>query len=154
MVDGNFELQIEYLTDRQREISDRLFELGVVSRIVAKGTLAGSQIPVKGFDQLDKSFVPALKRTPSGGEVGRILYLAAKAQSGEGVSAGYFELGQLDEAGILFPFPDVVAQDAETVYKEAQTLIAAKQEGTLPNLSDDLMSIDNPNTVIVRRGDL
>lgn len=146
---GNYELQEAFLRGKQQEISNRLFEFGVVSRLVeTTEPTAGVKTDVRGIAQLDKVFVPSISTASDGRD--KVLSLAAITPEQRGRSFTYFRLGMIDETGTLFPLPGVNHDDAAAVHALARELIEAREDGTLPNLDSSLLSIKNPNTGMCR----
>lgn len=142
---GNYELQEEFLTTEQRRISGHLFELGVVSRII------GQQMPEWGIgsgldelEMLDKVFVPSFIRIRDGRNNDRQLSLTAFTHTEGGrTSDCSYRLGMVDSTDTLFAFSGVNPEDAESVHETARELLRAKADGLIPNLSGDLLSINN-----------
>ena len=150
---GNFELQKDFLAQEQRRISAELFETGVTSRIVAAiDTGRGAQMDVSGLGQLDKLFVPSVTRVNTNGKEETKLSLAAIQDTTKGetpsTAYGYHDIGLIDDTGTLFPYPEVLPDDAEAVHQAAIQLAELKTDGTLPGLNYNLLGIHNPNTSI------
>lgn len=154
LVPGNFELQQDFLAAEQRRISGELFESGAASRIVSDTKPAvGATVELDGLHQLDKLFVPSLTMARSqdknDGKEEKVLSLVAITDGAAGQrSFTYFRLGMIDDTGTLFPYPGIDAADAEAVQQAATELVSAKEQAMLPNLSFDLLTINNPNTAI------
>lgn len=148
MTRGNYELQQEYLNQRQQEISADLFELGVVSRLAAGNKTIGAVVPIEGIDQLDKLFVPGFRKIRNGDRSERTLSLVAIARGDNSQSYGYLDIGELTEENILFHLPRIEAQDAAAVHEAAIGLLTDQREGVLPNLRNDLLGIENPYTAL------
>lgn len=154
---GNFELQQEYLDGLQAEISQRLFISGAASRIMGDETpKRGSKTDLTGLAQLDITFVPAYHVVQSDEHTERALQLVAIAESTtpqDSISRSftYREVGRVDNADTLFPDPSVDPTDAEEVHRAAQELERARDDGTLPSLRADLLTINNPRTGITNQ---
>jgi|GEM_PF-1683122 len=148
----NYELQKEYLAGKQREISSALFVSGAVARIVGdRQTGSGAYVDVEGVAQLDSQFVPSRRKIKAdNGEYMTELSLTAVLPGQNSLTYSYFPLGQLDDHGILFAYPDVPKDDAESVNRAAQELIADKEQGVLPDLMFNLLDVYNPNTGLVK----
>lgn len=148
---ANYELQKEFLDEEQRRISAELFESGVTSRIAGVAKIAtGALVEVTGLGQLDKLFVPSLGKVRQGDREEQELSLVAITadDAKQSRSFSYLKLGRIDSAGILFPYPGIPIDDADIVHSAALQLVQAKQEGLLPNLNYDLLSVHNPRQAI------
>lgn len=145
----NFEHQRGYLLGRQREITSRLFGLGVVSRLIATQPTTGAGNSLEGLEQLDKLFVPHLAVRPDEHSES-ILSLAAIAFENQDQRAfTYLGVGMLTPADILHPFDKVDPADAEAVHEAARGLMRARDRGTLPTLDPTLTSIQDPSLLII-----
>jgi hypothetical protein len=148
---GNYELQQQFLRAEQERISAELFEKGVTSRIVSVVPRSSGVIAdVSGMGQLDKLFVPGMRMLNDQGHRERELSLVAVSTDPDiqSNSYSYFRLGRIDDAGILYPYPNVPADDADVVLQAAKEMEVLKTEGVLRNMSFNLLGIDNPNTAI------
>lgn len=148
---GNYELQQEFLASEQARISAELFEKGVASRLVAAlKHRSGAQFDVEGIAQLDNQFLPSLGMINDRGRRERQLSMVTVSTNPHDQSRAYsyFRLGRIDDANILFPYPDVPADDAEVVLQAALELDRLRSDGILPNLSLNLLSVDNLNTAM------
>lgn len=154
--EGNYELQQLRLTELHQEISNRLFMLGVASRIVkARPPELGAKTDVNGVEQLDKLFVPALASKKVDGRNERVLRLAiiTPQEKYNGKTYGYTNLGEIDEQGFLHVYSNIPEDDAWTVFNEASALetlrLPAKHmPAELPQLDSSLLFVHNPNTAI------
>ena len=143
--------QQEHLRHRQQGISNHLFELGVVSRIVGEhDPSAGIKTNLEGVAQLDKIFVPALNTAQDGDKTEKVLSLAAITPEANGRGYTYFKLAMIDETGILYPLPGVDKADAEAILATATDLIADRDDGILPGLDGSLLNINNPYNGMTR----
>ena len=151
--EGNYDLQCVYPQGQQQRISSDLFESGVVSRVVGSVHGDGVEADVEGVGLLDMQFVPELGVANDLGE--RQLSLVAMDTTGEDSNGDnypvyrHFPLGEVDEAGIVFPYPEVAAEDAEAVWGHAAGLLRSQEEGVIPDLDFDLLSIKNPGLLII-----
>jgi len=144
----NYELQSAFLRARQQDISNRLFELGIVSRIVSGGLQPrGAVVEVEGLAQLDVLFVPSRIKVRHGQDSLEILQLAALRPDRSAVS--YFQLGRIDQTSpTVHPYEGVDEADADEVLAHALDLSDFQADGTLPNLTYDLLDVLNPNQML------
>ena len=156
MQPGNYELQQQYLDQLQQEISGRLFEAGVVSRIISSegAHQFGYSVDDEGLSQLDKLFVPTVHFKTIDGREERVLRLCTieTDESGNGRSFAYRALGEIDEQGFLHPDPGVQEEDVWAVYAEAEKLEELR-DSELPNLSSTLLHVNNPRTAMSLKRD-
>lgn len=149
--EGNYELQQQFLDSEQKRISSVLFESGAISNITQVVKVrSGLTTEVHGFSELEKTFVPSMAMIDDRGHQEAQLSLVAITPDPGRKSKGYsyMPLGRIDSAGILFPYPNVPPEDAGKVYQAALELMQARDNGVLPNLNFNLLSISNPNTAI------
>jgi hypothetical protein len=145
----NYELQEVFFRSEQERISNHLFGLGVVSRLIEdRSPDAGVKTDVNGVNQLDKLFVPCLTFSVSDDGEEKVLSLVAITPYPDGRSYTYFRLGVIGLFDTLYPFPGVDFDDAQAVNDTARELITARDDGLLPNLDATLLSVHNPNTSI------
>lgn len=150
-VQGNWELQQEFLAAEQQRISNELFEHGVPARLMpGDEDLRGAKTDLSGLAQLDKVFVPSYGLARDGDQEERTLSLVAITEDPEKSSRSftYKQVGAVDSAGILYPFPGVDPEDADRVHAAARQLEQAKADGVLPDLDFSLLSINNPRQAI------
>jgi len=142
----NYELQQDFLGGQQRQISNHLFEIGVISRLTNTLPSVGAKVDTQGLAQLDKVFVPSISYTKYSGRDEAVLSLVAISDAEDNSRTfTHFRLGMIDDTNTLFPYPNVIPEDAEAVHHAANKLIAAREEGLIPNLSHDLLSVTNPS---------
>ena len=146
----NYDLQRVYLAERQTQISAHLFELGVVSRLVETQRPDALRAPIAGLHQLERTFAPSIRDRRLRHATETQLSLVSIASAGDrSHSMTYLRIGEIDETGTLFPLPGIDKQDADAVYTSAQELVNDKTAGILPNLSSDLLGIDDPTRALV-----
>jgi hypothetical protein len=145
---GSFEYQQAYLSARQREISARLFGLGVVSRLISALPREGAGNSLEGLNQLDK-FVPYLAVRPDEHSASMLSLVAITLEDQEQRAFTHMNVGMLSPADILYPFDKVTPGDAEAVHDAARGLIQARDEGILPTLDPTLTSVQNPALLII-----
>lgn len=154
----NRELQRVLLRDLQARMSNELFEAGVVSRLAFGSSdkpVTGARIAIEGFDQLDKTFVPAIGFKTGGDRRERVLQIIAIEEDAKTHGRGfrYFDIGTLDDVGIVYPYHGIDPSDAELVARQAAELEATRSSGEMPNLSTSLLEVFDPSTAIMRKSD-
>ncbi len=145
-----YEMQQELLHSEQRRISQELFINGTTPRLISALRHTRSVERVRGLSEFDKLFVPSLRIVDMHGKCEQKLSLTAitiDPETGHRSNDNY-ELGLIDSTGTLFPYEVVPKEYANQVHAAALSLEQLKADGALPNLSSDLLSINNPNTDI------
>lgn len=145
-------LQAELLRSRQDSISDGLFESGVAGRLIEGArSFGGAKVDLSGFEMWGKLFVPSYVTVADGEHTERELSLAAITPSPKANSntVTYVGVGSVDEVGILHPYPGIDEADAAAVFAAANSIEGLREEGSLPGLQPNLLSIHNPSTAIM-----
>lgn len=142
--EGNRGLQFEFLQLRQREISNRLFQCGITSRIVAAvGVSCGEVKDLSGVAEVEKQFVPAIGTVWHQEELMTQLSLVAiTPRPNRGRAFSYLPIGMIDNVGIMYPAAGVKLADFEHVYEAARGLQEDCREGLLPDLRHNLLTIN------------
>lgn len=147
---GNYELQTVFLQQLKTEITQALFVTGAVSRITqsvrpSRGAIFG----LLGVDQLDSLYSPSLQAVRGAADPQeQVLSLVAGNDNANGTAYAYFNLGMIDATDTFYPYGWFEADDVRAVHQAAQDLLQAKRDGVIPDLSYDLLRIDNPNTAM------
>lgn len=145
--DDAFVVQAAYLVVKQHEISIRLFEKGVTSRIIkaASGhsSLAAS---LEGTPEYTETFVPTIHTRKRDGTNIRIISLVTDISNPEGRQADWqcavLPVCEIGPTGII-ETNGVSLADAETVIGAAQE-IEALRATALPDLRENLLSVVSP----------
>ncbi|GAC1391138.1 MAG: hypothetical protein NVSMB46_02550 [Candidatus Saccharimonadales bacterium] len=141
----NYELQNIFLSMEHKRISEELFSHGVVSRILQNKKLSRGPV-ISPNDLLDKIFVPSLRKARYGDREELLLDLTAISFSDNTKTYTHYKLGMIDDTKTIFPYADIYHDDMELVFNAAENLIQHKENGLLPDLTFNLLTIIDPSS--------